>query len=153
MAGFPYPEVIGDDDQTPSVPGLKPGQQIRTGTEVARTLYAAAPPATVAAGAQADFLIEVQVPMRLDQLIIVDDTVGPVTAARVTGIRVGPNNQIVSNGGALPARMFAPESFNTNVLQGNTAAPGVNIIVTIQNPTVAPATYVVGCKGVALTRG
>lgn len=153
MAGFPYPEVIGDDADGTQVPGLKAGQQIRTGTEVARTLYAAAPVATVPAGGQADFLIEVQVPMRLDQLIIVDDTVGPVTAARVTGIRVGPNNQIVSNGGALPARMFAPESFNTNTLQGNTAAPGVNIIVTIQNPTVVAATYVVGCKGVALTRG
>lgn len=146
-----YPDIVGADGG--QVQGLSGGTRVEETGVVARTLYAAAVPATVAAGASSDFEIQVQVPMRLEQLVIVDETNGAATTLRVTNLRVGPNNQIVSNGGSLPLRMFAPEAFNTNALKGNTARPGTNVIVTVQNPGGAGAVVAVGMKGTALTGG
>jgi len=145
-----YADIVGDQGQG-GIPGLPPGAMVRQDPRTARTLYVAAPSASIAAGATATFQIQVQVPIRLDQLIVVDETNAGLTTLRVTGIRVGPANQIVSNGGSLPARMFAPESFNTNTLQGNTALPGTDILVTIDNPALAAAVVTVSAKGIALT--
>ena len=146
-----YPEVVGEPSNG-AVQGLQPGQQVVQPTVIARTLYAASPAASINAGTSSEFAVTVQVPMRLDQLIVVDETDGVASNLRITRIAVGPNNQIVSNGGVLPARMFAPESFNTNMLQGNTARPGVDILVTVFNPAASAAkTCVVSVKGVALT--
>lgn len=142
-----YPDIVGDEQ----VQGLPPGARLEAAQAIARTLFAAATPASVGAGASVDFEVQVQVPMRLEQLILVDETNGAATTLRVTGIRVGPANQIVSNGGSLPLRMFAPESFYSNMLKGNTARPGTNVIITVQNPGLAAATVAAGMKGTALT--
>lgn len=144
-----YPDIVGENANGQPV-GLPPGTSVVDTPRVARTLYASAPAAAVAANTTVDFAVTVQVPMRLDQLVIVDET-NALTVLRVTRIAVGPNNQIVSNGGSLPARMFAPESFQTNQLQGNTAKPGVDVIVSVFNPGGQPATVSLGIKGVALT--
>lgn len=146
-----YADIVGESQMQGNIPGLPQNTIVRADPRTARTLYVAAPSASIAAGATATFQIQVQVPIRLDQLVIVDETNSTLTTLRVTGIRVGPANQIVSNGGSLPAAMFGPQSFNTNTLQGNTALPGTDILVTIDNPALAAAVVTVAAKGIALT--
>lgn len=147
-----YPDIVGENAGA-QVAGLGPQTQVMTSGAIARTLYASTPAQSIQPNATVEFQITVQVPMRLDQLIIVDETTGIQTTLRVSRIAVGPNNQIVSNGGALPAQMFSPASFNTNNLQGNTARPGVDILVSVFNPSGQAATVSMGVKGVALTGG
>lgn len=148
-----YPDIIGDGQQNQQrIQGLTRGESVNyDNNAIARTLFAAGNPITIGAGGSGTVQIQLQVPMRLEQLVLVTD-LGTGSQLRVTGFRVGPANQIVSNGGSIAAVSFHPLSFNTNNMQGNTAPPGVDIIVDLVNPSQVAETVLSHVRGTALTR-
>lgn len=146
-----YPDIVGLDEQ---VAGLRPGQQVNLQPQlIARTLFASADEKTIQPGATESFQIQLQTPLRLEQLVIVS-SFGPQTTAQITTLKVGPDSQIVSNSGSLPVAGFAPTAFGSNTLRGNTAPPGVDIVLQIKLPATAQQaeTFQVYVKGTALTR-
>jgi hypothetical protein len=146
-----YPDIIGDNGNAQPA-GLARGEVVQYNNgAIARTLFAAGAPTTLAPNATASIQIQLQVPMRLEQLVLVSD-LGPLTQLRVTGLRVGPTNQIVSNGGAMSALAFSPLAFSSNILAGNTAPPGVDIIIDVLNAGPQAETLLTHVKGTALTR-
>jgi hypothetical protein len=151
-------DIVGDAERETTgrtVPGMRKGEEIRNTEGVARTLFAAAVPAQIAVGGSAQFQIQLQVPMRIEQLVIESLEGGPTSRGLVTQISVGPQNQIVSNGGKISTRTFAANS-RSNLFRGNTAVAGVAVLIDIENPAGSSGiaeTFVVSIKGTAILLG
>lgn len=68
-----------------------------------------------------------QVPFRIERFI------SPSTGLQVTDIKVGINSQFVGSG-SIPIEVFARDAVGV-ALKGDTAVPGVDIALSVSNPT------------------
>jgi hypothetical protein len=90
-------------------------------------------PQTIAPGATIDIAVRPQRPFRVERLVLVV----PAATFTLLDLRVGATPQFVAAGG-IPAECFAPTAFGVS-FRGDSAVPGVDVTLQIQNTTGAPA--------------
>jgi hypothetical protein len=120
------------------MPGLTRGERVmRDEGDVARRQVSPIPLTSIPAGATVLVAFRPQRPLRIERLILD----GSVTAGVfLTDLLIGAEPQFV-NAGAVPISTFAPTAFGTS-LRGNTAQPGIEVTLSIQNTTAG--TVVIG---------
>ena len=129
------------------IQGLSGAQQLRNeGNSVARRQIAPIPLTTIAAGATATINFRPQRPIRAERLVLDGSAVGGVF---LVDFLVGAEPQFV-NSGAVPVSAFQPQAFGID-LKGNTAQPGIDVTLLIQNTTGAPVTIGGMLLGTSLT--
>ena len=88
---------------------------------------------SIGAGATAIIAANPQLPFRVQRLVT------PSTGLLIDNLAVGTVSQFVS-AGAVPVEVFAPNSFAVS-LRGDTAVPGVQVQITVSNPTGGALTF------------
>lgn len=150
-------EEVGGDDvggydivggpRRPRMPGLPQGvRAISDKPDVGRRQIAPIPLTTIPANSTVNVEFRPQRPIRIERLIIDGATIAGLF---VTDILIGAEPQFV-NSGAVPASVFAPLAFGTD-LRGNTAQPGISVTIAFQNTTGAPITFGGAVIGTSLT--
>jgi hypothetical protein len=90
-------------------------------------------PTPIAAGATVQIRLTPQVPFKPKRIST------PTAGLLITDVLVGNASQYVSSG-AIPTECFSPVATYVQ-LKGDTAVPGVDIIVVVNNPTVAEVDF------------
>lgn len=131
----------------PRMTGLVGAQRVvRDTASIARRQMAPMPLVTVPANQTLTVTFRPQRPIRAERLVLD----GSMTAGLfVTDFLIGAEPQFV-NAGAVPVSVFAPSAFNME-LRGNTAQPGIDVTIQLQNTTGAPITVGGMLLGTSLT--
>jgi hypothetical protein len=111
-----------------------------------RRQIAPIPATPIAPGATANISIRPQRAIRVQRLVL-QSTVSP-SQLLITDITVGARPQFV-NAGAVPVGVFAANAFDVE-LRGDTASPGIEITLTVTNPSAAAETLAGAIIGEAL---
>lgn len=85
-------------------------------------------------GATAIITANPQLPFRVNRLV----TAGGA-GLLIDNVQVGTVSQFVA-AGSVPVEIFAPDAVAVE-LKGDTAVPGVNVQITVSNPTAGPITF------------
>ena len=118
----------------PRMPGLVGNQKLlNDNASIARRQMAPMPLTMVPAKNTVTVTIRPQRPIRAERLVLDGQAINGLF---VTDFLVGAEPQFV-NSGAVPASVFSPSGFNME-LRGNTAQPGIDITLVLQNTTGAP---------------
>lgn len=88
---------------------------------------------SIGAGATAIISANPQLPFRVSRLVT------PSSGLLIDNVAVGTVSQFVS-AGAVPVEVFAPNAVGV-ALRGDTAVPGVQVQITISNPTGGPLVF------------
>ncbi len=131
----------------PRLPGLVGNQKLMDdNASIARRQMAPMPLTTVPANSTVTVTIRPQRPIRAERLVLDGSQIAGIF---VTDFLVGAEPQFV-NSGAVPATVFSPTGFNME-LRGNTAQPGIDITLVLQNTTGAGITIGGMLLGTSLT--
>jgi hypothetical protein len=98
---------------------------------------------SLAATTSAIVTVTPQVPFKLERLI------SQSTGLTVNDVKVGTNSQFVG-AGSIPIEVFARDAIGVS-LKGDTAVPGVDIALSVSNPTAGVLTLTGAYLGLAAT--
>ena len=91
----------------------------------------------IGAGATAIISANPQLPFQVNRLVVAINAGS--SGLLIDNLQVGTVSQFVA-AGSVPIDIFAPDAVNVS-LKGDTAVPGVNVQITVSNPTVAALTF------------
>lgn len=142
VRGMPMPRAMAA-----RIPGLT-GQTavVNEVPSVGRRQIAPIPLTTVNALSTVDVELRPQRPIRIERLVLDGVTLAGLF---LTDLLIGAEPQFV-NAGAVPASTFAPTAFGTD-LRGNTAQPGIAVVLRFQNTTGGAITVGGALIGTSLT--
>lgn len=89
---------------------------------------------SIAAAATAIITANPQLPFRVNRLVIAGGV-----GLLIDNLQVGTVSQFVA-AGSMPVEVFAPDAVAVQ-LKGDTAVPGVNVQITVSNPTGGPIVF------------
>lgn len=129
------------------MPGLSRGERVmRDEGDIARRQVSPIPLTNIPANSTVLVSFRPQRPLRIERLILDGSSTNGVF---LTDLLIGAEPQFV-NAGAVPVSAFAPTAFGTS-LRGNTAQPGIEVVLSLQNTTGAQVTIGGAVIGTSLT--
>ena len=126
------PDIVGYDPQTGAPIMGAGGSRLNPSNEiVARFQIASGDEVTVGANATARLTVSVQAPFRPDFMVLTTSVSGK-SNVRVKSVKVGTQEQLVGKSSDISVDVFAPGNLLGRI-QFNTASPGVDIVIDLEN--------------------